>query len=471
MVASEATPYAKTGGLADVIGSLPPALRARGEDVAVVLPLYPSAQRLVTSAEWVYNRMPVWLTPANHYEVNIRRLVDRGTFVYFVDCPELFQRDGIYGENGRDYPDNHIRFAVFCRAALGVVRFLFRPDIVHCHDWQAGLVGAMMRHQFAADPTFTGIRTLMTIHNLGYQGHFPRQALAEVGLPADLYRPDLLEFWGGVNYLKAGIVFADAISTVSPSYAREIQTPEHGFGMDGLLRARSADLAGIVNGVDYSEWSPENDSHIAAHFSASDLAGKRACKADLLRSFGLPYTDLERPLVGMVSRFVHQKGFDLIEGMADAMMAEGVLFVAIGTGEPHFEWVMRSLAERYPGRAAVSVGYDNAVAHKIEAGSDIFLMPSRYEPCGLNQIYSLRYGTVPVVRATGGLDDTVDDSTGFKFSEYSSDALLARLRDALEAYGDRKKWHDMMREGMRRDYSWDSSAGAYSELYGRIASR
>jgi starch synthase len=308
----------------------------------------------------------------------------------------------------------------------------------------------------------------MTIHNLGYQGIFRREAIDEIGMSRELFRSDLLEFWDRINFLKGGIVYADAISTVSPTYAREIQTYEHGFGLDGLLRARSADLTGIVNGVDYREWNPETDPWIAANYSASDLSGKKVCKADLLRTFGLPDSDLERPVVGVVSRFVSQKGFDLIESGAEEMMAEGIFFVVLGTGEPHYEEMMRRLHDRYPGRAAVIIAYDNAIAHKLEAGADIFLMPSRYEPCGLNQIYSLRYGTVPVVRATGGLDDTIEESTGFKFRDYHAAALLGSLRAALTAYREPKKWQSMMRAGMRKDYSWDHSASEYSALYRRM---
>lgn len=469
MAASEAAPYAKTGGLADVVGALPAALAARGEEVAVVLPLHRSAQRFMQQADRVYDRMPVHLTARTNYTVNIRRIVDQGVQFHFIDAPELFDRPALYGENGTDYPDNHIRFAVYCRAVLGVMRYLFRPDVVHCHDWQAGLVGPMMRHHFRLDPTFAGVRILMTIHNLGYQGLFPLAMAEQIGVSRDLLRPEKLEFWGQMNFLKGGLVFADAISTVSQTYAQEIQNAEHGFGLDGLLRARSHDLFGILNGVDYSDWSPENDEHIAAPYSAADLSGKRQCKADLLRTFGLPDDNLDRPVIGLVSRFVSQKGFDLIEGMIDELMSEDVSFVALGTGEPHFEQMMSTLPARYPGRAAVTIAYNNAVSHKIEAGADIFLMPSRYEPCGLNQIYSLRYGTVPVVRATGGLEDTIDDSTGFKFREYSSEALLACVRQALAAYRDPKLWRSLMLAGMQKDYSWYASAAEYSALYRRIA--
>ena len=469
MVASEAAPFAKTGGLADVIGALPPALAARGEQVAVVMPFYRGVAEKLPHTERVYDGLHVRLSPAADHTVAIRRVVHRHVPFYFIECPALFDRPQLYGESGNDYPDNHIRFTVFCRAAMGVMRSLFRPDVVHCHDWQSGPMGPLLRRAFRHDPTFAGVKILLTIHNMGYQGLFPRTAIDELGLPRDLFREDLMEFWGRVNFLKGGIVFADAISTVSPTYAREIQTAEHGFGLDGLLRLRSNVLTGIVNGVDYGEWSPENDSLIAARYSADDLTGKRVCKQDLLRTFDLPADDADRPLIGIVSRFASQKGFDLLESAAERLMAEDVSLVALGTGEPHYETLMRGLAERYPGRASVRVAYDNTIAHKIEAGADMFLMPSRYEPCGLNQIYSLRYGTVPIVRATGGLDDTIQRDTGFKFSEYSGDALLGAVRAALAVYGNREQWSAMMRRGMRRDYSWDTSASEYIDLYRRIA--
>lgn len=471
MVASEAAPYAKTGGLADVVGALPFALAARGEQVGVVLPLYRPAGEKIAHAEPVLDRMHIYLSPGYSFYVDIRRVTDRGVSFFFVSCPPLYDRGALYGENGLDYPDNHIRFAVLCRAALGVVRSLFRPDILHCHDWQASLVCPLVRHHFRLDPTFIGIPTLLTIHNLGYQGLFPREALADIGLGPELFHPERLEFWGRVNFLKGGIVYADALSTVSRAYAREIQTEEFGFGLDGLLRARSSVLTGILNGVDYTEWSPETDPYIAAHYSAADLSGKQICKADLLRTFGLPSDDLSRPVLGIVSRFVHQKGFDILETVLDELLSEDILLTAIGSGEPQFETMMSSLPERYPGKASVRIGFSDEIAHKIEAGADMFLMPSRYEPCGLNQIYSLRYGTVPIVRATGGLDDTIDETTGFKFEEYSGAALLGAVGAALDAWRDRKRWTAMMLAGMRRDHSWGASAAEYSMLYRRIAQR
>ncbi|MEO8128175.1 MAG: glycogen synthase GlgA [Bryobacteraceae bacterium] len=469
MVASEATPFAKTGGLADVIGALPRALNSLGDEAAVVLPLYPSAQQFLGNASRVYDGLQLWLG-SRRISVDIRLLVQDGVPFYFVDCPPLYARDGIYGTQAGDYPDNHIRFAALCYAALGIVRYLFRPDIIHCHDWQTAVLAPLVKFRFAGDPTFLGPKTLLTIHNLGYQGLFPRSALSDIGLDPGLFHMRALEFYGQVNFLKGGILFSDALSTVSKGYAKEIQTPEHGFGLDDLLRERSASLTGIVNGVDYGEWSPEQDTYIAVNYSRADLSGKKTCKRDLLATFGLPAGEAEmhRPLLGIVSRFAGQKGFDLIEAIAEDLAAEDVSLVVIGSGEARYENVFRSLAVTHPDRFAVKVGYSEEIAHKVEAGADMFLMPSRYEPCGLNQIYSLRYGTVPIVRATGGLDDTIDKETGFKFREYSGLALLEAIRAALALYRDKKSWREMMANGMKKNFSWDASAAEYSALYRRL---
>jgi starch synthase len=464
MVSSEAAPLAKTGGLADVVAALPSALQSFGDQAAVVIPRYGAID--LRGCRRVYDRLQVYLGPTL-YTISIFQAPAEYP-LYLVDCPPLFDRKGFYGDAGVDYPDNHIRFAVFCRAALGVARYLFPCDVLHCHDWQAGLIPAYLRSAFATDPVFLGVKTLFTIHNLGYQGLFPTSSLEDVALDRALYRPDGLEFFGQVSYIKAGIAFADAISTVSPTYAREIQTPELGFGLDGVLRARAAVLSGILNGVDYREWSPELDPLIPARFSPEDLTGKTVCKEHLLREFGLPAQAVDRPLIGIVSRFTRMKGFDLLAEVVADIIAAGADIVALGSGEAEYEEIFRGMAASFPDRIGVRVGFDNRLAHLIEAGSDMFLMPSRYEPCGLNQIYSLRYGAVPVVRATGGLDDTIDTDTGFKFAEYSSVALLTAVRQALAAFSNREAWVEMMRRGMQRDFSWKASAGEYSALYQRL---
>ena len=466
MVASEAAPFAKTGGLADVVGSLPAALKAFGHEVAVLLPRYAKVD--LKSARRVYDSLPIWLPP-RRFDTSLY-LIERETPFYFLDCPVLFDRPGLYGEGGLDYPDNHIRFAVLAQAALAFSRRVWRPDILHGHDWQAGLVPVYLRTMFANDPTFLAMHNLFTVHNVGYHGLFPAAALADIGLAGtEVFRPDGLEFFGKVCYLKGGLNFADALNTVSPTYAREIQTPEYGFGLDGVLRARSQALSGILNGADYTEWNPETDGFIAANYSSADLSGKRVCKESLVNEFGLPAEAMDAPLIGIVSRFTSQKGSDLIAEAAYGIVGQGYYLAALGAGEPQYEELFRTMAARHPGRIALRVGYDNALAHRIEAGADLFLMPSRYEPCGLNQIYSLKYGTVPVVRATGGLDDTIAPGTGFKFWEYSSGAMLGALQAAREAFADPEAWRAIMLAGMAKDFSWSVSAAEYGELYRRLS--
>lgn len=465
MVCSEATPFAKTGGLADVLGALPPALVAQGHDVAVVLPRYRRVS--LAGAQRVAENLAVWFGP-DQYRTEIYVAVERGVPYFLVDCPPLYDRDGLYGENSEDYPDNAVRFAVLCRSALDVIRCLYRPQIVHGHDWQAALVTAYLSYPFANDPTFLGMSTILTIHNLGYQGRFGRDVLPRLGLEDALFTAGVMEMDGDVNFLKTGIQLADALTTVSPTYAREIQTPEYGFGLDALLRERCSVLSGIMNGADYEHWDPATDPYIARRYSPADLSGKRDCKAELLRTFGLPADDLTRPLIGIVSRFDRQKGFDLIEGIAEDLVAAGVLLVALGTGEPHYEQMFQRLAADHPASIAVRIAFDESLAHQIEAGADMFLMPSHYEPAGLNQLYSLRYATVPIVRATGGLEDSIDAATGFKFAGSRPEDLIETVREALAVWNDPPRWRRMMLAGMAKDFSWKSSAAQYSMLYHRL---
>jgi starch synthase len=359
--------------------------------------------------------------------------------------------------------------------AIEFAKRVLLPDVIHCHDWQTALVPVLLRTQHADDPAVRSLPVVLTIHNLAYQGMFPQSALRKAGLPAQLFAMDALEFYGRINFLKGGLLFADYLSTVSRRYAKEIQTPEYGAGLEGVIVQRADRLVGILNGVDYSIWSPETDTLIAQNYSAPNLDGKKACKKDLLNAFKLPadkLEDLERPVVGIVSRFADQKGFDLIAQVAGEMMKEDLSFVVLGTGQVEYERLFKLLAEKYPRSVGVKIGYDNPLAHKIEAGADMFLMPSRYEPCGLNQIYSLRYGTVPVVRATGGLDDTVQNfdaktqqGTGFKFDAYDGNALLDSLRRALKVYREPKLWRALQKNGMAKDFSWKTSAAAYVTLY------
>jgi starch synthase len=392
--------------------------------------------------------------------------------LYFVECRPLYGpgggREGLYGDAAGDYSDNHLRFAVLARAALEISRRLFHASVFHCHDWQASLLPVYLRDTFGGDAEFAAAKTLLTIHNLGYQGLFDAAKLGEIGLGQHLFNPSQLEFWGKLNFLKAGIVFADAINTVSRKYAEEIQTEEYGFGLDGLLRERRGVLSGILNGVDYTRWNPETDGFLPARYSPHELAGKRECKRALLSEMGLPERAIGRPLLGIVSRFATQKGFDLIDQAAAQIFDRDVCLVALGNGEIRYEELFLRLEKEFPDKVALRLGFNESLAHRIEAGSDIFLMPSHYEPCGLNQIYSLKYGTVPVVRATGGLDDTIDESTGFKFAPYNGVALLAAIREACQAWENRGDWEARMIRGMRRDFSWAPSAHAYSELYERL---
>jgi starch synthase len=464
MVASEAAPFAKTGGLADVVGTLPGALQLFDCEVAVLIPRYRRIE--LTSARRIYDSLPIWLGGVA-YDTSLHQAEDVAKF-YFLESPALYDRDGLYGDSSGDYPDNAVRFGVLSRAALAVARRIFRPHILHCHDWQTGLAPVYLRTIFGYDPTFLGMKTLFTVHNLGYQGLFLPGALKQVGLDERLFATDALEFYGRVNFLKGGLVFSDALNTVSRSYAAEIQSEEYGFGLDGVLRSRGADLYGIVNGVNYAEWSPEADPHLSAHYSASDLSGKQDCKRDLLREFSLPDSAMTRPLLGVVSRLASQKGTDLILDVAPQLVADNLFLAVLGAGDAAYEARLRGLAAAYPDHIGVEIGYDESLAHKIEAGADVFLMPSRYEPSGLNQMYSLRYGTVPVVRATGGLDDTIDEGTGFKFKEYSAPALLAAIREASAAFDNRPNWEVMMRHGMRKDFSWRASAAEYAALYRKL---
>ena len=463
MVAAEAGPFATSGGLADVMASLPPALARLGDEVAVVIPRY---RRVAIPDGPPLLRLPVFLGP-RRFDVAIYQTAHNGARYFFADCPPLYDRPGLYGEGGVDYPDNHIRFGVLNWAAIGIARFLFRPTVIHAHDWQAGLLFLYLRENLASDPTFSGIRCIFTIHNLGYQGNFPAATAAELSINPALLHPEGLEFFGQLSFMKAGIVWSDAINTVSPTYAREIQTPEFGFRMDGLLRSRASKLSGILNGVDYQTWNPETDKNLPARYSAQNLAGKEACKKALIEEMGL--VDAGRPVLGVVSRFADQKGIDLIVDVATRPSSplENALLVALGSGDPALETAFLDLASAYPNRIAVCIGYDERLSHRIEAGSDIFLMPSRYEPCGLNQIYSLRYGTVPVVRATGGLQDTVDADTGFKFTGLTAGGLSGAIAAALTAYEDQPSWRERVRRGMAKNFSWDASALAYQNLYCR----
>jgi starch synthase len=470
-VASEGVPYSKTGGLADVVGALSAALVEAGHQVAVLLPKYRGTKTQTVT-------IPSLTIPIGD-ELRFPSIVEGATVggvrFYFLDDPDYFDRAQLYGEKGSDYHDNAERFCEFSRAAIEFTKRVWMPDVIHCHDWQTALVPVLLRTLYARDPALKQIGVVFTIHNLGYQGLFPHSALARIGLPETLFQVDALEFFGKVNFLKGGLIYSDRLTTVSKKYAAEIQTKEYGFGLEGVLRVRSGRLTGILNGVDYSEWSPEADKLIVGNYSAHNLDGKRACKKDLLGLFNLPVENMNRPVIGIVSRFVDQKGFDIFAEAAAELMQENLALVALGSGDAPYEKLFLALAQKYPSKVGVKIAYDNTLAHKIEAGADMFLMPSRYEPCGLNQIYSLRYGTVPIVRATGGLDDTIvqynsktGGGTGFKFEAYTGRALLECVRTAIRVFRDPAAWHAIQTAGMAKDFSWKASAGAYVTVYEEV---
>jgi starch synthase len=474
-VASECVPFSKTGGLADVIGALPEALADQGLDVQVLIPRYRGTKQGETLLTGRSVTIPL---SAGFRFANVQ---DGGTVKsvlhYLVDCPEFFDRDGVYQDKGTgaDYPDNHLRFAGFSLAALEFIKRLGPPpDIIHCHDWQTSLIPVYLRRNYALDRYYAATRCVLTIHNLAYQGEFPRAALADISLSDALFNIDALEFYGKINLLKGGLMFADALTTVSPRYAEEIQTPEFGSGLEGVLKRRAGRLRGILNGADYEAWNPATDALIPAHYTPENLEGKRECKRALLEKMGVAQPQLDLPVLGMISRFDRQKGFDLIAEIAENLAALDVYFVLLGSGAREYEEFFERLGRRSPGKFLVKVAYDNSLAHLIEAGSDIFLMPSRYEPSGLNQMYSLKYGTVPVVRATGGLENSVEDfngtsGTGFKFTEYTGAALLSAISRALEAYRWPKLWSKIMLNGMQKDFSWAHSAREYADLYRAVA--
>ncbi|MGA2688957.1 MAG: glycogen synthase GlgA [Candidatus Korobacteraceae bacterium] len=470
--ASECVPFSKTGGLADVIGALPPALVSLGHKATVFLPRY--RQTKLENPATVISSITVPFDDRYRFCSVLDGGVRSGVQFYFIEYPPFFDRDGLYGTALGDYHDNAERFALFSRAVLEATKILGAPDVLHCHDWQTALVPILLKTLYGEDPAFATAPCVFTIHNLGYQGLFPPEILPLLMLPWDLFTMLKLEFYGKVNFLKGAISMADFITTVSRKYAQEIQTAEYGFGLEGVLRARGNTIAGILNAVDYASWNPETDPLIAARYSAADLSGKAKCKADLLKAFGLA-PDTQLPVVGIVSRFVPQKGFDLILQVADRLALEDLILVVLGSGQKEYEDMFRRLSKQFPQKVAVKIAYDDPLAHKIEAGSDLYLMPSHYEPSGLNQMFSLKYGTVPVVRAVGGLDDTVEQfdprtlkGTGFKFREYTGEAMLETLRAAVALYrGNQNAWQALMRNGMAQDYSWTNSAREYVRVYER----
>ena len=475
MIASEVHPFATTGGLAEVLGSLPQALARLGHTVTIVMPHY----RQITAARSIHGAGVDTGPPAETViEFGKRRRAVRfrerpfgdRVLVVFVDVPELFDRAALYGEGGEDYRDNAFRFAFLSRAAIEYIRQRGRrPSVIHAHDWQAGLVPAYQKMLFSKDPIVGGVPAVFTIHNLAFQGLFPAATLEEIGLPWDVFHVQAMEFYGRISYLKAGINFSEHITTVSPTFAREMLTLEAGFGFHGVMARRAGDLVGILNGIDTARWNPAADPFVPARYSSGDLAGKADAKRYLLQMQSLDASEvgMQRPLIGLVSRLTDQKGFDLFAAAADELMTLDAAWVMLGSGQRRYEDLWTGLAVRYPGRVSTTIGYDERLEHLIEAGADAFLMPSHFEPCGLNQLNSLRYGTLPIVRATGGLDDTVQDmATGFKFTDYTPAALVSAVRRALEVHSRRELWQRMQKAAMKKDYSWDVSAREYVKVYG-----
>ncbi len=470
--ASECVPFSKTGGLADVVGALPRALAAMGHEVSVYLPRH--RQTKLIDAETVIRSVTIPFDDKYRFCSVVTAGSGGGVKYYFVEYPPYFDRESLYGTTAGDYPDNAERYYLFSRTVLEASKIIGVPQVFHCHDWQTALIPVMLKTLYAEDPAFRDVASVFTIHNMGYQGLFPPETLPLLMLPWELFTMSKMEFFGQVNFLKGALIHADFVTTVSRKYSHEIQTTENGFGLDGVLRNRAATVAGILNGVDYNEWSPQIDKFIAARYSPQDLSGKELCKKGLLNAFGIANADAKVPVIGIISRFAAQKGFDLITQIIDRIAREELMLVVLGSGDKPYEETFQRLNRQFPNKISVKVAFDNAIAHKIEAGADMLLMPSRYEPCGLNQIYSLKYGTVPIVRATGGLDDTIEPwdarsgkGTGFKFTEYTGETLLATIKQALLAFRDLSSWQKLMRNGMSHDFSWGSSAKEYAKVYER----
>jgi starch synthase len=481
LIASEAVPFAKTGGLADVAGALPRALERIGVEASLFIPCYRQARDtgIVLKDSGLSLNIPIGPRMVEG-RVQVGELPGSRATAYLIDRPAYFDRPSLYQRDGADYPDNCERFIFFQRAALETIRLLgLRPDVIHCNDWQTGLIPVYLDEFYRSRPEFARVGSLFTIHNMAYQGSFWHWDMPLTGLDWRLFNWRQLEFHNRVNFLKAGLVFADVLNTVSPTYAKEIQTPEFGCGFDGLLRARRHDLYGIVNGIDRQVWNPVVDPMIATRYDAASVdRGKAECKAQLQRRASLPVRP-DVPLFAQIGRLDPQKGWDLLLEVADELLQNDVQMVVLGEGLPRYHSLLDALAARYPGKLRVFLEFSNVLSHQIEAGADLFLMPSLYEPCGLNQLYSLAYGTIPIVRATGGLADTVVDATpealgegratGFAFREANAPALRAAIRRALDLWPDRAAWSTMVRAAMKADWTWDRAAMAYRGLYEEVA--
>lgn len=473
MVGSECVPYVSTGGLGEVVGGLSAALARAGHEVTVYLPYYRAVrERFREKAQVLVRSVTVPFEHYNRYVAVVDGGVLEGVKFLFIDCPELFDRNGLYGDEGGEYRDNWERFGLFCRAVLEVSKQLDIPEVFHVHDWQAAMLPVYLGTVYATDPALRRVATVQTLHNAGYQGVFPAETTQRLLLPWEIFSEHGVEHYGRFNFLKGGLMYGDKLTTVSRRYAEEIQTPEYGESLDGVFRWRAGDLRGILNGADQGHWDPERDPNLAAHFSTHDLAGKAECRADLLHAFGLDGVPESTAVIGMVSRLTHQKGLDLLMQAEEDLAGRDIAMVILGTGEPYYEKRLTEWAGRRSDRIAVRLAFDEAMAHKVTAGSEMVLMPSLYEPCGLNQIYAMRYGTVPVVRATGGLEDTVHEwdaanksGTGFKFKEFTSAAMVEAVDRALAVRQDRDAWAELMRNGMAQEFGWERPAEEYAAVY------
>ncbi|MCK4574718.1 MAG: glycogen synthase GlgA, partial [candidate division Zixibacteria bacterium] len=476
VASSEMVPFAKTGGLADVIGALPAAMAKQGSEVKTFIPLYdPAALKDHTVHSTGLDLKVSVNGTQKSFTVDYIKAKRLPLEYCFIDNGDYFKRLQLYRDErtGSDYTDNDMRFAFFARAVLEAVKGMgWKPDIIHVHDWQAAMIPVYLKTLYAEDPFFANVRTVLTIHNLAYQGTFDGERFEKLDLPEKLFFPTSpFEFYGKVNFLKAAIEHSDRITTVSERYAEEIQTDEHGCGLQGVLQRRTSDISGILNGVDYTIWSPSRDKKIPYNYYAANLSGKKMNKIELLGKAGLPVRE-KTPLVGIISRLADQKGFDLIAEIADEIFQMDLQMIVLGTGEEKYHQLFEELQQKFPDKLKVYLAFDDSLAHWIEAAADMFLMPSHYEPCGLNQMYSLKYGTVPLVREVGGLADTVDDynprtgeGTGFVFSEYTSQALREAIERAVSLYPRRRPWTKIMKAGMRQDFSWDKAAWKYLRLF------
>ncbi|MEI6127893.1 MAG: glycogen synthase GlgA, partial [Pseudomonadota bacterium] len=473
-VSSEVFPFAKTGGLADVAGTLPVNVKHGDNDIRVITPFYKNTNTDCVSKYPLLEHLEIKIGCSTYFCQVWEGSLKASVPVYLIKCDDFFKRDYLYGSPAEDYPDNAERFIFFSKAALELCTKLdFSPDIIHCNDWQTGLIPAFIQGMYRENVFFKNTATVFTIHNIAYQGNFDSKKFSLTGLPPNFFTMQGLEYWGKMSFLKSGLIYTDLLTTVSKTYSLEIQTPEFGYGMEGILADRKDDLYAVLNGADYDEWNPQHDTCIASHYSSKSLWRKKECKLDLLKEYNLPHDMIDKPLIGAISRLTDQKGFDLIAEIMEKLMDLDLGFVLLGTGDIKYQEFFIQLGRKHTKTAGIRIAYDNALAHKIEAGCDMLLMPSRYEPCGLTQLYSLKYGTVPIVRATGGLADTIHDydngtpgvANGFSFYEYSADMLLKTIDRALALYANKKLWKSLMTNCMLFDFSWNTSALEYLKLY------